>query len=308
MTRLTESELQAIESRASITRDRPAPEVLAADALTLLAEVRALQAERDEQEQFIDSLGNICCGVAFTTGQYEEHNERMRTTAECAYCREAGPRTPEAMTEHAERCAKHPLSAARAEVESLRRERDGLREAQAKWLLSPEAARRLDGYRELGAKCAALEGELDAARAELATMVDRMPLTADAQHAYESGLMERAEKAGAELDAIKAADKARIEGPTRREVEKRRDVEAERDRLAAELARVRADIDEEVAAATPVWFATFSSPEALAEHDDAVRAKALEEAAAAIAKAFEADQDVAALDVIAALATTERTT
>jgi chromosome segregation ATPase len=43
-------------------------------------------------------------------------------------------------------------------------ERDGLREAQAKWLLSPEAAKRLDGYRELGAKCAALEGERDEAR------------------------------------------------------------------------------------------------------------------------------------------------
>lgn len=41
-----------------------------------------------------------------------------------------------------------------------------LRKAQAAWLASPEAAKRLEGYRELGAKCADLEGQLQASRAK----------------------------------------------------------------------------------------------------------------------------------------------
>lgn len=45
-------------------------------------------------------------------------------------------------------------------LEQVVGQRDVLREKQAAWLASPEAAKRLDGYRELGEKCAALEAEV----------------------------------------------------------------------------------------------------------------------------------------------------
>lgn len=56
----------------------------------------------------------------------------------------------------------------------LRDENDALKakvaaweEKVKNWLASPEAAQRLAGYQELGAKCADLEKELDAARAHV---------------------------------------------------------------------------------------------------------------------------------------------
>lgn len=50
---------------------------------------------------------------------------------------------------------------------------------QTVWLMSPEAAKRLEGYRELAAKCAALEAERDAARAgvERLTKEESEPLS-----------------------------------------------------------------------------------------------------------------------------------
>jgi hypothetical protein len=49
-------------------------------------------------------------------------------------------------------------------VARLRQEVKELRAAQAAWLASPEAAQRLDGYRELAHRCATLERERDEAR------------------------------------------------------------------------------------------------------------------------------------------------
>lgn len=48
---------------------------------------------------------------------------------------------------------------------------------QAVWLMSPEAAKRLDGYRELAAECAALEAERDAARAEVERLQGLLTVT-----------------------------------------------------------------------------------------------------------------------------------
>ena len=46
---------------------------------------------------------------------------------------------------------------------------------QAVWLMSPEAAKRLEGYRELAAECAALEGARDAAWAEVERLRAELP-------------------------------------------------------------------------------------------------------------------------------------
>lgn len=73
--------------------------------------IRELEAQHVEDGEFIDSLGQICCAVAFTSGQYEEYNARVAREAYCAYCGETGPRTPEAMRSHSARCDKHPYGA-----------------------------------------------------------------------------------------------------------------------------------------------------------------------------------------------------
>lgn len=72
----------------------------------------------------LEQLGQICCGVAFTSGQFEEYNAQVRVTSECAFCGEKGPRTPEAMEAHARGCEKHPLSKALKTNEQLRRALD----------------------------------------------------------------------------------------------------------------------------------------------------------------------------------------
>lgn len=53
------------------------------------------------------------------------------------------------------------------EVERLRASVAEFERLQQVWLMSPEAAKRLDGYRELGERCAALERERDEALAEV---------------------------------------------------------------------------------------------------------------------------------------------
>ena len=72
-----------------------------------------------EQEEMIDALGQICCGVAFTNGQYEEHNEHARTHSVCAFCGVEGERTPEAMLAHMKKCEKHPYAEASSKVAAL---------------------------------------------------------------------------------------------------------------------------------------------------------------------------------------------
>lgn len=87
---------------------------------TLEQQVADLNVELAEDEEMIDGMGQVMCGVAFTCGQYEEHNARVLTEAACAYCGHVDPRTPEAMTAHASACEKHPLRAALAQVSALR--------------------------------------------------------------------------------------------------------------------------------------------------------------------------------------------
>lgn len=55
-----------------------------------------------------------------------------------------------------------------AEVADLRARVAEFERLQQVWLMSPEAASRLDGYRELAAKCASLEATDDDLRAQLA--------------------------------------------------------------------------------------------------------------------------------------------
>lgn len=59
-----------------------------------------------------------------------------------------------------------------APLAKVEAERDELLRAQQVWLMSPEAAKRLDGYRKLAEKCATLEAERDEARAERARLQD----------------------------------------------------------------------------------------------------------------------------------------
>ena len=62
-----------------------------------------------------------------------------------------------------------------AEVESLRALLAEWEQKATTWLLSPEAATRLDGYVELGAMVAKAEAERDEARAELARLTTLRP-------------------------------------------------------------------------------------------------------------------------------------
>lgn len=61
------------------------------------------------------------------------------------------------------------------EAVDLRAERDELLKKQEVWLMSPEAAQRLDGYRELSMKLMKAEDEAAALKAELARFTE--PLT-----------------------------------------------------------------------------------------------------------------------------------
>ena len=58
-------------------------------------------------------------------------------------------------------------SLAQGLLDVLHSERAEFERLQRIWLMSPEAAQRLNGYRELGEKCAELERERDEARAEV---------------------------------------------------------------------------------------------------------------------------------------------
>ena len=55
-------------------------------------------------------------------------------------------------------------------IDALRAERDELLKKQDAWLMSPEAAQRLEGYRELSMKAMKAEDEATALRAEVAAL------------------------------------------------------------------------------------------------------------------------------------------
>lgn len=122
------------------------------------------------------------------------------------------------------------LAAAEQRAASLEAERDGLREAQAKWLLSPEAAKRLDGYRELAAKCAALESENASLRATVETR-DRQvaELTQDLADAHE---------------LAECRDQQREEAAYARGMAANADVLAERDALKVRVDALEQERDE----------------------------------------------------------------
>lgn len=65
-------------------------------------------------------------------------------------------------------------------AEKAEAERDELRRLQQVWLMSPEAAQRLNGYRQLAEKCATLEAERDAARADVARLREALGNLIDA--------------------------------------------------------------------------------------------------------------------------------
>ena len=87
--------------------------------------------------------------------------------------------------------------------------------------------------------CTTLREQLAATQRELVSqLVEKMPLTVDAQHAYESGLMARAERAEAERDSFDADNK--------RLTERLHHAQAERDKARA---AVQAACDAAVTAA-----------------------------------------------------------
>lgn len=139
-------------------------EVAESERKELEQKVDALLDQHDEDTEFIDSLGQICCGVAFTNGQYEEANEYARTHSECAFCGEFGPRTPEAMNEHIRHCSKRPEWTVIKERDAAIRERD---EARA------EAALRIQAHEEM-----AVEADDRAEKAEAMVAALREALTA----------------------------------------------------------------------------------------------------------------------------------
>lgn len=81
--------------------------------------------------------------------------------------------------------------AAKADIVKLTEERDKAR-ANYQWMVDRAADRHLDGYRELGAKCAALEAERDKARAE------RDAAKACAENLARAALVEHGDESAAE--------------------------------------------------------------------------------------------------------------
>lgn len=143
------------EARAEVER--------VTQAATLSCEVaeserRELEAQAEEREELITGLGQICCGVAFTSGQYEEHNERALKYWTCAFCGAENEKTPEAMGAHLEVCTKHPAAKLRAEL------------AIARAFADKECAARMEAQVELAKARAELAAEREAQQQMLAAV------------------------------------------------------------------------------------------------------------------------------------------
>jgi len=75
----------------------------------------------------------------------------------------------------------------RAEVERLKAHDAEWTQKAATWLASPEAAQRLDGYRELAGKCAALEAEVERLRESADTAIGYLKDIGDWAHGRSAG-------------------------------------------------------------------------------------------------------------------------
>lgn len=91
------------------------------------------------------------------------------------------------------------LRALAAERDALKMRDEQWKQKAAAWLASPEAAKRLDGYREMGSKLAAMEAARDAARAERDALITRVGVLSTT-----CGHCGTLEKAWEELDAARA--------------------------------------------------------------------------------------------------------
>lgn len=122
------------------------------------------------------------------------------------------PRTDAAVTvcacgrvvsEHVAQGIERSLTAAEAERDKLRKRDAEWQEKAKAWMASPEAAKRLAGYREMAEKCADLDVALDTARAEQDALRDKA-LRYDLDQA---GILQR------EREAIELVDlRARVAG------------------------------------------------------------------------------------------------
>lgn len=124
---------------------------------------------------------------------------------------------------------------------------------QLVWLMSPEAAQRLDGYREVSEKCAELERERDEARAEverltrdLATAQSLLARTLGPDLDMVACMSVLLDASRAEVERLKARGEASWGHLTRLNAEWQEVYTATCDealRLSAEVERLRADVD-----------------------------------------------------------------
>jgi chromosome condensin MukBEF ATPase and DNA-binding subunit MukB len=143
--RLSRAEVAQMQACANIVRQTPlTSEPLKARIAELEAEAAieddfdALRAERDKLKQERDSFKAV----------YEAAKQQVRDEIQRA-------------SETADRICKE-RDAYRAECEALRARVAEFERLQQVWLMSPEAAKRLDAYRELAQKCAQLEARVAA--------------------------------------------------------------------------------------------------------------------------------------------------
>lgn len=132
-------------------------------------------------EALVDALAQFAQDAAASALEIRERDECIQEQQalldRCAEVLEHALANVKALTGGDERRMRQLLSALRKEDNArdllldenaeLRRQIAAWEEKAKEWLLSPEAAKRLDGYRELGEKCAQLEAERDMDRRRL---------------------------------------------------------------------------------------------------------------------------------------------
>lgn len=145
--------------------------------------------------------------------------EQQALLDRCAEVLEHALANVKALTGGDERRMRQLLSALRKEDNArdllldenaeLRRKLAAWEEKAKEWLLSPEAAKRLDGYRELGEKCAQLEDQNEALRLRNEVLENEAALSFAALKAREGPVPGLAEEGPYSLADVELIEKAR---------------------------------------------------------------------------------------------------
>lgn len=169
------------------------------------------------------------------------------------------------------------------ELTAVKRERDEARalnaqwaEKAATWLATPEAAQRLQGYRDLAQQVAEAQNERDEAIADLET--ERMRLAACGVIAL-ANTRESAAKARDMLPQYRSASSEDVARAVDSEMELRAEVERLRSEIEQHVAEAVAKETERCAVAAREWEDNYVIEDSAPGHvDDAIRARAKKEA------------------------------